>query len=628
MSHKNNASILSAFLLAIASLAGGAAIAQVSEEERAATEEAQRQINIARTFAANARQLTAYSIDGRELGKIGEPELYNFPQFSPDLTQIATVKFDLQEESADVWVLDVESGEPKRISFSKPRERVQTPVWSADSSELVYVGLRGSRFGIYRARADGTGETELIYDHEGGPIVLADWSLDGRFLAFSESDLSGGRIFTLDLEGDRQPKLVFQWDSMSTGPRFSPDRRYLSFVSDKTGRIEYYVTPAEPVGGPAHEPIQMTTEGGFGLGAWDADEPKFYYLAQERKVIAYDVDTAGDFKFSNPTHVFTVPEAVPAGGGGGLVTISRNGERLIFALPPKQELFQIAVLDRAGKVLSRIGEPDRYFQPSFSPDGSKVVAIRTGNQTGESDIWTFDVATGQGTQVTTTVDIDEDSPVFMSDGEHVAYSYFHEDYSWIHRKAADGSGDQELLFRYTPGAFLSLMDVSAGDEYLLFESFGFVVTAPLKGDDALAREGIDLLREEFEVSMPRFSPDMSLVAYTYNDTGRPEVHLTGFDKTTGMAVDGPRHKVSSDGTVGGIAWREDGRELYYISENKDTDELNDVKVMAVAVTTQPELRTEAPRVLFEITLPTAGDPSQWQNVSPDGQRFLFALPTP
>jgi Tol biopolymer transport system component len=415
---------------------------------------------------------------------------------------------------------------------------------------------------------------------------------------------------------------------MATGPRFSPDRRYISFVSDKTGRIEYYVTPAEPVGGPAHVPIQMTTEGGFGLGAWDSDEPKFYYLAQERKVVAYDVDTAGDFKFSNPTHVFTVPEAVPAGGGGGLVTISRNGERLIFALPPKQEVFQIVVHDRAGKVLSRIGEPDRYFQPSFSPDASKIVAIRQNVQTGQSDIWTFDVATGKGTQVTATADIDEDSPVFMADGKHVAYSYFHEDYSHIFRKAADGSGEAELLFRYTPGAFISLMDVSASDEYLMFESFGFAATVPLKGNDPMAREGIDLLREEFEVSMPRFSPDSSLVAYGYNDTGRPEVYLTAFDKATGAAAEGARHKVSSDGAGGGIAWRSDGRELYYISENRDTEELNDVKVMAVGVTTTPALRTEAPRVLFELTLPTAGDPSQWQNVSPDGQRFLFALPTP
>ena len=623
-----NASIFRVSLLAVACLAGGTTIAQVSEEERAATEEAQRQIQIARAFAANARQLTAYDIDGRELGKIGEPELYNFPQFSPDLTLVATVKFDLQEESADVWVLDVQSGEPKRISFSQPRERVQTPVWSWDSSELVYVALRGSRFGIYRSRADGTGEAELLYDHEGGPIVLADWSRDGRFLAFSESNLAGGHMYTLPLEGDRKPQLIFEWDSMATGPRFSPDGRYISFVSDKTGRIEYYVTPAAPVGGPAHEPIQMTTEGGFGLGAWDADEPKFYYLAQERKVIAYDVDTAGDFKFSNPTHVFTVPEAVPAGGGGGLVTISRNGERLIFALPPKQELFQIAELDREGKVLRRFGEPDQYFQPSFSPDASKILALRQDAQTGEVDVWTFDTATGAGTQVTTTVDIDEDSPVWMSDGEHVAYSYFHEDYSLIHRKAADGNGEQELLFRYTPGAFISLMDVSAGDEYLMFESFGFVVTVPFKGEDPLAREGIDLLREEFEVSVPRFSPDLGFVAYTYNDTGRPEVYITAFDKATGMAAEGVRHKVSSDGAIGGIDWREDGRELYYVSENLDTDELNDVRVMAVSVTTKPQLRTEPPRVLFGLTLPTAGNPSQWQSVSPDGQRFLFALPTP
>jgi Tol biopolymer transport system component len=216
----------------------------------------------------------------------------------------------------------------------------------------------------------------------------------------------------------------------------------------------------------------------------------------------------------------------------------------------------------------------------------------------------------------------------MSDGERVAYSYFHEDYSHIYRKASDGSGEPELLFRYTPGAFISLMDVSAGDEFLMFESFGFVATVPFKGSDPLAREGVDLLREEFEVSMPRFSPDLSHVAYTYNDTGRPEVHITAFDRATGEAAEGVRHKVSSDGAIGGLAWRQDGRELYYISQNNDTEELNDVRVMAVAVTTKPELRTEAPRVLFEVTLPTAGDPSQWQNVSPDGQRFLFALPTP
>ena len=50
--------------------------------------------------------------------------------------------------------------------------------------------------------------------------------------------------------------------------------------------------------------------------------------------------------------------------------------------------------------------------------------------------------------------------------------------------------------------------------------------------------------------------------------------------------------------------------------------------MAVAVTTTAELRTEEPRELFTLTLPPTGNPSQWQNVGPDGQRFLFSLPVP
>ena len=371
----------------------------------------------------------------------------------------------------------------------------------------------------------------------------------------------------------------------------------------------------------------MTTEGGFGIATWEVDEPLFYYLGPERRVMALPVETSDGFKFGEARAVYTVPEAVPAGGGGGLVTMSRNGERLLFSLPPKPDLLEVVVLDRAGKQLSRIGAAARHAQPSFSPDGSKIVALREDVQTGVVDVWVYDTATGRGTPVTATEDIDENAPVWLADGEHVAYSYFKDDYSWIYRKRADGRGEQELLFRYTPGAFITLMDASADNDFLVFESFGFVATVPLKGNDPLAREAADLLREEYEVSVPRISPDSRFVAYAYNESGRQEVYLTGFDSATGMAAEGKRHQVSTDGTIGGIAWRGDGRELYYISQNLDTPELNDVRVMAVGVTTTPEIRTETPSALFDITLPTAGDPSQWKNVSPDGQRFLFALPT-
>jgi Tol biopolymer transport system component len=118
------------------------------------------------------------------------------------------------------------------------------------------------------------------------------------------------------------------------------------------------------------------------------------------------------------------------------------------------------------------------------------------------------------------------------------------------------------------------------------------------------------------------------VAYAYNESGRPEVFVTGFDPATGMATDSKRLKVSTDGTIGGITWRKDGRELYFVSENVATvDQHNDVRIMAVEVTTTPELRAGEPRELFTLTVAPVGGPAQWQNASADGERFLFSVPT-
>jgi Tol biopolymer transport system component len=628
----NNQNVIARFVrlsiyIAISYCSVSTALAQSSEDERAALEEAERQRGIARTFAANARQIEAYDLDGRRLGTIGEPAIYTFLKYSPDLSMVATVRIDLQQELSDIWILDAGTGDATQLTHSDPRQFVQTPVWSPDGSRIAYVALRGSRFGIYLRRPDGEGEAELVYDHEGGPINLGDWSLDGRYLAFSASDLGGGRLYTIDLEGDREPVLVFESGQPANVPRFSPDRRYISYFSNETGRNEYYVIRATAQQGGERERWQLTTDGAFGIGQWDSDDAKYYYLGAERRVMAVDVDTSGDFEFGNAQRIFTVPDAIPAAGGGGIVTLSRTGDRVIMALPPEQEPLQIVTLDREGNEISRIGEPGRYFQPAYSPDGSKLVTLRQDVETGSVDIWTFDVATGVGRQVTATVNIAEASPVWMPDGEHIAYSYFDDDYGQIYRKRADGSGEAEFLFRFTPGAFITLMDASHDGQYLVLESFGYVVSVPLSGDDPYAREGIDLLREEFEVSVPRLSPDGRFVAYTYNESGRPEVYISAFDPTTGMAGSSQRLQVSDGGAIGGISWREDGGELYYMTENLATEEeLNDGMVMAVAVTTTPALRTGEPRELFRLTVPAAGDPSQWQNASPDGQQFVFALP--
>jgi len=48
--------------------------------------------------------------------------------------------------------------------------------------------------------------------------------------------------------------------------------------------------------------------------------------------------------------------------------------------------------------------------------------------------------------------------------------------------------------------------------------------------------------------------------------------------------------------------------------------------MAVDVTTAPTFQAGTPRLLFKLPGPLVGNPAQWKNVSPDGQRFIFAMP--
>ena len=78
--------------------------------------------------------------------------------------------------------------------------------------------------------------------------------------------------------------------------------------------------------------------------------------------------------------------------------------------------------------------------------------------------------------------------------------------------------------------------------------------------------------------------------------------------------------VSDDDVRGMVSWRQDGKELYYLT--------SDWKVMAVSVSTEPEIKVGEPEMLFELQGPLVGEPRQWQNISPDGERFVFVLKVP
>ena len=596
-------------------------LAAVPGQAQLPTDPAERAKVIAQILEANARQLTLFDREGKTMAQVGPKDLYAQPVFSPDAKRIAVIKTDVDKENADLWVFDVATAKGTQITSSKRREQASAPAWSPDGRYVAYVGLREGTFAIYRKASSGEGQEEVLY-RSGGVMTVTDWSQDGRFITYFSTDLSGGALLALPLEGtgEKKPIEIFRSKSQLQGPRLSPDDRFVSYVSNESGKNEVYVRPFDPAGGAATAgPWQISEQGGQGMAFWRRDGKELLYLAADRGIMSVSVTTTPDFKFEKPKLLFRTGEGTPL--APGVASVNRGGDQFVIAVPPPQ-LRQLTIYDRQGKVVSTVGQPGLFVQPGVSPDGKKLVVMRNDPQTGNNDIWTVDIATGKGTAVTNDTP-PENAPVWSPDSKQVAYVSTRESYAGIYRKAADGTGDEELLFRYTPGAGMVLTDWSPDGKFLTFFT-GVLLLVQLRPDQkALDRQAIEWLREDYDVVQGRFSPDGRFLAYLSNEADHEhmQVYVRPFDASKPEAPGpGAAVQVSKDklGSIGMVFWRQDGKEMYYMTR--------DWEVMAVDITTTPSFQAGSPKLLFKLPGPLPGNPSQWKNVSPDGQRFVFAMP--
>jgi Tol biopolymer transport system component len=506
-------------------------------------------------------------------------------------------------------------------STAQAREGVSAPTWSPDGSQIAYIALRGGYFELSRKPSDGDGPEEVLYRHAGSPITLTDWSLDGRFLLFSSNDLSGGILYALPVTGDRKPVEFLRSEFQMRTPRLSPDGRFVAYPSNDTGKAEVYVRAFDASPGAKDSATgrwQVSDQGTGGMVFWRRDGKELVYLGADRSIMAVDVKTSPNFEFGKPRVLFRPSEAAPI--APGLASVSRDGDRIAIAVPPPQ-LRQITILDREGKVVRTVGQPGLFVQPGLSPDGKRIVVMANDAKTGNQDIWTFDIETGKSTQITNDTP-PENAPIWSPDGKDLAYVSTRGNYAGIYRKAGDGTGEEELLFRYTPGAGMVLTDWSPDGKFMTFYT-GVLSLVSLRPDEKpLDRKAIEWLREDYDAIQGRFSPDGRFLAFMTNeaDIDKLQVYVRPFDPAKPEAPGpGPAVQVSKNGAIGMVFWRQDGKEMYFMTR--------DWEVMAVDVTMTPAFQAGTPRLLFKLPGPLAGNPGQWKNVSPDGQRFVFAMPS-
>jgi dipeptidyl aminopeptidase/acylaminoacyl peptidase len=326
------------------------------------TDPAERAKVLAQIMQANARQITLFDREGKQLAAVGARDLYAQPVFSPDARRVAVIRQDPEKENTDLWVVDLASGNRVRITEGGTRETTQSPAWAPDGSRVAYVGLRQGAYSLYQKLSNGQGNEELLYKSN-ATLVLTDWSMDGRYLTFYSTDLGGGAIFALPMTGtgERKPIEIFRSKSQLTGPRLSPNDRFVAYVSNETGRTELYIRPFDPNAAPGATPSagpwKISEQGAQGMAFWRRDGREINFLGPDRSIVSVAVTTIGEFEFGKPATLFRVPESTPV--APNTASVNRDADRFVIAVPPPQ-LRQLTFVDRSGKPTGTIGEPGRY----------------------------------------------------------------------------------------------------------------------------------------------------------------------------------------------------------------------------------------------------------------------------
>jgi Tol biopolymer transport system component len=234
--------------------------------------------------------------------------------------------------------------------------------WTPDGKRVTFSSNRANtgKANLYWRRADGTGEAERLTTSENRQW-LGSWHPSGRFLAFCEMRLGAFSpdVLILPMAGDEssgwkpgEPSVFLDSPWVENTPEFSPDGRWLAYMSNESGRFEVYVTPFPGPGGR----WQVSAAGGR-FPKWSGLRRELFYYADDDRVMTVSYRMEGD-KFEAETPRPWSKERLLA----RIYDVHPDGERIAVVTnlqKPESGRDQVVLILNFFDYLRRIAPPGR-----------------------------------------------------------------------------------------------------------------------------------------------------------------------------------------------------------------------------------------------------------------------------
>jgi eukaryotic-like serine/threonine-protein kinase len=245
-------------------------------------------------------QLAWYSRLGKVIEKVEPAGTYDGVALSPNGQHVATSLSD----SSDVrclWMEDVHRGTISR--FGEQCAKGRLPLWSGDGSKVAFASS-DPQGDIYVTPSTGLEEQEFLFEKlSGGTVyVPTDFSPDGHLLLYVK--VGGGHESRLWVhpyysKGQKDHELM-ESDYPQSEAHFSPDGRWLAYVSEENGRPEVYVLAFPSLSSK----VQISSAGGS-QPRWRRDVKELFFIAPDGTMMAVPVEAKGStFKAETPEALF------------------------------------------------------------------------------------------------------------------------------------------------------------------------------------------------------------------------------------------------------------------------------------------------------------------------------------
>ena len=222
---------------------------------------------------------------------------YQVPRLSPSGKSLLTIL--TERGSTDVWSMELSRATMSRVTFDGQNG---VAVWHPDGNHIAFTSQRGGAFNLFSKTVDSSKPERRLTESPNTQFPTS-WSPDGSRLAFVEFDPDTQfDIWIWSERGQGEKTEPFQNSEFNESAAvFSPDGRFLAYVSNETGEDEVYVRAAD--GSPGKWPI--STEGGR-EPVWRGDGAELFYRDEEWMMVV-PVETEGGFEPGAPRPLFEAP---------------------------------------------------------------------------------------------------------------------------------------------------------------------------------------------------------------------------------------------------------------------------------------------------------------------------------